>query len=1338
MSNAQGDGSGIVPVQIAVRIRPLGCHEALNQSKPTVQELSPTKIGVGKSKKFTFHNVFGPDSRQQDVFAKCVEPIVQHVFDGYNCTIMAYGQTGSGKTFTMGPSPRDSMGTADTSRWSFDNDSAGMLDRAVHSIFCMIREQEPIYECTVSVSAVEIYLENVSDLFDPSRVGLQIRETQRGETVLLGATSTDAPTEADVSNLLLAAATARRVASTTQNQRSSRSHAIYSITLKKVARRTLDPISSVADATFDACEDVPSSNPTATAPTTYSVLQFVDLAGSERSHHSGPQQSSRFKEAVHINGGLLALGNVVSALAEKCKKKKNSSGGKQERHIPYRDSKLTRLLKNSLGGNSRTVMILCVCPTVDALPETLNTLTYGTRARAVENAPVINTDPHTQEVERMRKEIAQLQNELTAQRAVASVPLERSATAAVLEISRCIAPVVPSLRSHLGTHAANRLAELLRRHGAATDMDATQEHTDNSSTATLCASTLGAPLDASWAKTTALFAAPIGEMHDNEATRASPAVSSMPTVADSWAKTTSAFAAPPQRHAGSESASMPAGLVEEVQTLRRQVHESKQFLQEDEAIFAAKVAEIESLSRENTALRTQLARQGRSGVMDSLEAPSSDLQSSSHHARLPWQRPFSLGWRQDERSTAAVVPSGPNAGQMDTSGRCALARSGSGLVSSAPAHNVAASLVALARGPVFSSGSVAAGTSHDMLLDSLECSTSLLPPTSAYRTRAYSPTTSGSNRVHGDSLVNDVAAEEQQAGPVGHRGNVESSPAEEEDLVQFALSPTERGDPRSVSQSFADDVAVEVACRIERNAIEAEHGKINELSARRWDLGVLRDSLHLDKLRRSQRALEADAAPRPAHSTSGGRPHPTSGGPGAERLHALIYADGELQALDDDIAATDDAVAYRTAALQNRQAATPPGPRPAPSTTDGGRGLPLAPNADESTSAAAERRVRACVERAVVAAAGTMAGTQQRAVVELLLTSVTREINVRVLNDALSQRVEQYAATQAEMAENIRGLETAALTASQLHATTIAALRGECQLLRNEHPNNHSQPHPPPSSLPTAGVDADHIAAPRVREFTESAENALDARQASGPRIAHTMVRTTGVHTRSDRELEEKYETKMQQLSAKHTQIVDKLSAACQSDAEQQRTQHQKQMAELRTGHERAIRLIREEHTRALDTVKQEHEAKVQDMSKSLYYYKKRTRELRRMLEACTDSGGVVITNPFDQKFADNSASVSPSPPAPSESRPGYEQGQTRPIGNGTTSTVPVAKSSHGNHASTTAPSDTRRLWQKCEPRHPVPNSGQPAQQDDVRGAIHGALESKAQRRMRRGTYTVT
>lgn len=199
-----------VPIQIAVRIRPLKTTEALQQPKATVIPLTSTKVGVGKSKKFTFHHVFGPDSTQRNVYTECVKPLVQHVFDGYNCTVMAYGQTGSGKTYTMGPSTGTVVSDTDLSLGDECADSVGILQRAVHAIFCMISDNGCSFDCTVSVSAVEIYMETVSDLLDPGRSGMQIRETQTGETVLLGATSVDVTTEADLSQTLLSAANVRR------------------------------------------------------------------------------------------------------------------------------------------------------------------------------------------------------------------------------------------------------------------------------------------------------------------------------------------------------------------------------------------------------------------------------------------------------------------------------------------------------------------------------------------------------------------------------------------------------------------------------------------------------------------------------------------------------------------------------------------------------------------------------------------------------------------------------------------------------------------------------------------------------------------------------------------------------------------------------------------------------------------------------------------------------------------------------------------------------------------------------------------------------------------------
>ncbi|GAB2252256.1 hypothetical protein Droror1_Dr00005103 [Drosera rotundifolia] len=399
-----GDGKGDC-VRVAVNIRPLitselllGCTDCI-----TVAPGEP-QVQIG-SHAFTFDYVFGsrtmPSSR---IFDECIAPLIDALFHGYNGTVLAYGQTGSGKTYTMG------------TNYNGEGNNDGIIPRVMEMIFSKVDSMKDASEFLVRVSFIEIFKEEVFDLLDPnppsvksdavsgkstipSRVPIQIRETANGGITLAGVTEAEVRTKEEMASYLLRGSFARATGSTNMNSQSSRSHAIFTISMeqKKNARS--------ASGINDSCGDIFSSK-----------LHLVDLAGSERAKRTGAD-GLRFQEGIHINKGLLALGNVISALGDD---KKRKEGG----HVPYRDSKLTRLLQDSLGGNSKTVMIACVSPADTNAEETLNTLKYANRARNIQNKAIVNRDPLAAQMQRMRNQIEQLQAELLAHRGDSSVPFE--------------------------------------------------------------------------------------------------------------------------------------------------------------------------------------------------------------------------------------------------------------------------------------------------------------------------------------------------------------------------------------------------------------------------------------------------------------------------------------------------------------------------------------------------------------------------------------------------------------------------------------------------------------------------------------------------------------------------------------------------------------------------------------------------------------------------------------------------------------------------------------------------------------------------------------------------
>ncbi|KAI3921628.1 hypothetical protein MKW92_018827 [Papaver armeniacum] len=363
-------------VKVAVHIRPLigdecsqGCQDcvAVVPGKPQVQVSSHS---------FTFDHVYGNKGSPSSVmFEECVAPLVDGLFQGYNATVLAYGQTGSGKTYTMGTGFKDGSDT-------------GLIPQVMNALFSKIETSKHEIEFQLHVSFIEILKEEVRDLLDnsPVKQPIQIRETSTGVITLAGSTEVGVRTLKEMAACLEQGSLNRATGSTNMNNQSSRSHAIFTITLEQMRR----PDSSAKE--FMNGEFLCAK------------LHLVDLAGSERAKRTG-SDGVRFKEGVHINRGLLALGNVISALGDEKKRKDGA-------HVPYRDSKLTRLLQDSLGGNSRTVMIACISPADINVEETLNTLKYANRARNIKNKPIVNRDSISNEMQKMRQQLEYLQAEL--------------------------------------------------------------------------------------------------------------------------------------------------------------------------------------------------------------------------------------------------------------------------------------------------------------------------------------------------------------------------------------------------------------------------------------------------------------------------------------------------------------------------------------------------------------------------------------------------------------------------------------------------------------------------------------------------------------------------------------------------------------------------------------------------------------------------------------------------------------------------------------------------------------------------------------------------------------
>ncbi|WMV26890.1 hypothetical protein MTR67_020275 [Solanum verrucosum] len=412
-------------VRVAVNIRPLvtselliGCTDCVTvvPGEPQMYDLytdlafvdvlDHKQVQIG-SHVFTFDYVFGSGGYASSrIFDECVAPLVDALFQGYNGTVLAYGQTGSGKTYTMG------------TNYNGEEQTGGVIPMVMNTIFSRAEAMKESTEFLIRVSFIEIFKEEVFDLLDqnaiafcktdgaakptggPARVPIQIRETVHGGITLAGVTEAEVRTKEEMACFLLRGSVARATGSTKMNSQSSRSHAIFTISLEQ---KKLSNCSS--GSTNDDGDDILCAK-----------LHLVDLAGSERAKRTGADEM-RLREGIHINKGLLALGNVISALGDDKKRKEGA-------HIPYRDSKLTRLLQDSLGGNSKTVMIACVSPADTNAEETLNTLKYANRARNIQNKAIVNRDPMAAQMQRMRSQIEQLQAELLYVRGDSGAPFE--------------------------------------------------------------------------------------------------------------------------------------------------------------------------------------------------------------------------------------------------------------------------------------------------------------------------------------------------------------------------------------------------------------------------------------------------------------------------------------------------------------------------------------------------------------------------------------------------------------------------------------------------------------------------------------------------------------------------------------------------------------------------------------------------------------------------------------------------------------------------------------------------------------------------------------------------
>ncbi|XP_067840527.1 kinesin-like protein KIF3C isoform X2 [Heptranchias perlo] len=360
-------------VKVVVRCRPMnGKEEAaaydqivgMDVKLGQVSIRNPKAISSEMPKTFTFDAVYDSNSKQSDLYDETVRPLVDSVLQGFNGTVFAYGQTGTGKTYTM------------QGIWA-DPEKRGIIPNSFEQIFTHIsRSQDQQY--LVRASYLEIYQEEIRDLLNKDQnKKLELKEKPETGVYIKDLSSFVTKNVKEIEHVMNVGNQTRSVASTNMNEYSSRSHAIFVVTVE-CSELGLDGENHIR----------------------VGKLNLVDLAGSERQSKTGVQ-GERLKEATKINLSLSALGNVISALVD----------GKST-HIPYRDSKLTRLLEDSLGGNAKTIMVATIGPASCNYEESLTTLRYANRTKNIKNKPRINEDPKDALLREFQEEIARLKAQL--------------------------------------------------------------------------------------------------------------------------------------------------------------------------------------------------------------------------------------------------------------------------------------------------------------------------------------------------------------------------------------------------------------------------------------------------------------------------------------------------------------------------------------------------------------------------------------------------------------------------------------------------------------------------------------------------------------------------------------------------------------------------------------------------------------------------------------------------------------------------------------------------------------------------------------------------------------